>query len=217
MESPTSSKKPKKMTLSSQYRLIGKFILHWNVLETKLNEAIKELCKLDELHGLIITTNLNFQTKMQIFTTMVELLSRSKRQSWIDDAKKTITSVNTINQNWRTMVVHNIMTPVDKTTVTFFKVSAKRKLDYQKIQRSRSDFNNICTEILTLGNRIQRICDDLSGVTTSALAKALASTPPIPGGLFGIPAPLPTGVIGFGTLGVPGLLNLPPIDKEEAT
>ena len=113
MASTPKQKRRKKMPISTQFRLIGQFVFSWNLFEADLNDAIIALCKLDAIHGLIVTANLNFQTKMHILTTMIELLGRGRQKIWIENAGNMIAKIHTINNEWRTLVVHNLSTAID--------------------------------------------------------------------------------------------------------
>jgi hypothetical protein len=172
MASTPKQKRRKKMAISTQFRLIGQFVFTWNLLEADLNDAIISLCKLDNIHGIIVTANLNFQTKMHIFTTMIDLLARGKSKAWIESAENTIARIHTINQEWRIVVVHNVSTSIDTKSVRFLKVSAKRKLNWPTIIKSKAEFVAIYGEMMSLGDKVKDIAKQLS--TTSASPSALA-------------------------------------------
>ncbi len=170
------TKKSKKMALSNQHRLVGQFIFGWNLLEDSLNTAITEMCKLDRLHGIIITANLNFQTKMNIITTMIDLLGLGKSKEWHEIAQNVTAEIHTINNQWRTLVVHNLIRPVDTKTVKFLKVSAKRKLQWPDTTKTKMEFLHIFDRMLYLDDEIERIAKELSTAPISGLAKALAGS-----------------------------------------
>jgi hypothetical protein len=189
------TKPPRKMALSSAHKLIGEFVTHWNLLEGTLDQAVVTLCKLDPLHGRIITANLHFQTKMRIITTMINLLSVSKSDAWKQAAEETLSTIQKINQEWRTMVVHNMIYPIDMKTVEFMRVSAKKKLHFSDTKRSKEQFRDVHAEIRTAWMGVKKITEDLSHKTTSDLAKALASKQPIAGlGALMAPGPLTLGL-----------------------
>jgi hypothetical protein len=220
-----AQRRRKEMAISTQFRLIGQFVFTWNLFESNLNDAITVLCKLDSLHGLIVTANLNFQTKMHIFTTMVDYLGNTQSKDWIERAGETIAKIHTINSEWRTLVVHNLSNAIDTKSVRFLKVSAKRKLQWPKIIRSKTQFFEVYNALLSLGNEVKEIARVLADRPPSDLAKALTAQPIVPSytpGLAGFPLPpLPTrlhsglGLASLGTFfGTPA--NPPPKVDEEA-
>jgi len=176
-------KKRKKMALSSQHRLIGQFIWHWNLFERALDDAVVRLCKLDELYGLIVTANLTFQPKMNIITTVIELLGRKKTEEWKEEVKNAIARIHTINQEWRTLVAHNLIVADDTKSVRFIKHTAKRKLDFPRITKTKAQFSAITYELFELGNQIEALTKDITNEpkpTISALARALSAPTPTP-------------------------------------
>src|SRR6202035_2628696 len=137
-----------------------------------------------------------------------------------------IARIHTINQEWRILVVHNLAVSDDKKSVRFLKHSAKRKLHFPHITKNKAEFEDICTEIFSLGKKIEEVSKDLSRQSVSALAKALATSPIEPTfglGLAGFPPPpapglqhlgLWTSTLGTGLGMLPGLLSIkPPTDK----
>jgi hypothetical protein len=205
------------MAISTQFRLIGQFVFTWNLLEGSLNDAIVSLCRLDRVHGVIVTANLHFQTKMHIFTTMVDLLGTKQSKEWLEDALDTIANIHRINNDWRTLVVHHLTRPVDTKTVRFLKVSAKRKLHWPDIIKTKTDFMLVCGEMLKLGDAVDKIAEQLAPRSTpSALAKALAVAPTMSPpwlSLEGLLRPPieETQRFGLATLGTPfGMLASPP-------
>lgn len=176
----------KQMAKSTQYRLIGQFIWHWNLFERILNDAIVKICKLEELCGLVITANLSFQPKMNVLTTMIDLLGSRKSEQWKEEVKNTIARIHTINNEWRILVAHNLAVIEDMKSIRFLRHSAKRKLQFPRIVKTKKEFEDISNEIFLLGQRIERYCVELSHQPNqpSALARALAiSTTPQPAGL----------------------------------
>ena len=189
-----TNKKP--MAHSSAFRLVGEFLFNWNLLEGGLNEAITKLCKLDPLHGAIITANLHFQTKMTIFATLVDLLGKGKSEAWKQSANGTISTISGINSQWRNLVVHCPGRPVDNNTLKFLRVSARRSLKFPDERRNKQQFQQVYASMQTCWKEIDRIAEDLSSVTNNALAKALLAAPPF--------------VVGSPILGFPPLVTYPP-------
>jgi hypothetical protein len=172
-------KKMKQMAASTTYKLVGEFVNHWNLLESTINNAIVKLSKLDEVHGVIITANLNFQTKMNILTTLIDLLGQSKPEHWKETARKTISTIRTF-YGWRNLVVHYVIEPIDNKQVKFLKVSAKGKLNFPDTTRTKQQFRDGFAELVSAWQTINKIADELSTKKTSDLAKALASLSPSP-------------------------------------
>jgi hypothetical protein len=224
--STPKQKRRKKMAISTQFRLIGQFVFTWNLFEADLNDAIISLCRLDGIHGLIVTANLNFQTKMHIFTTMVDLLARGKSKAWIESTLETIAKIHAINNEWRTLVVHNLSTAIDTKSVRFLKVSAKRKLNWPTIIKSKQEFSAVYGEMMSLGDAVKDIAKQLSttSASPSAMAKALLAAPTqlsYAQGLQAFLPPLPPGIprsglelANLGT-GIGMLANPPPKAESE--
>jgi hypothetical protein len=217
-------KRQRKMAHSSVERLVGRFIGNWNLLEEELNDTITTLCKMERLHGAVVTANLNFQTKMHIIRTMVHFLGSKKPAPWIESANDTINKIQGINDNWRTLVAHNIALAVDMTTVRFLKVSAKRKLTFPDTKKTKTEFNQIDSEVLRCMKAIRKIAEDLGTVSTNSLAEAVASSPTQPwtslanlGHLLPLAPMTQHSPSGIATGGTPyGILaNPPPKDGEE--
>jgi hypothetical protein len=171
-------KRPKEMAHSTACKLIGEFVFHWNLLEASLNEAIVSLSKLDQLHGVIITANLQFQTKMHIITTLIDFLGRSKPKAWKDAAAETIRAIHKINNEWRTLVVHNLIAPIDTKKVKFLKVSAKKKLHWPDTTKTKQQFQEVYRDMLETMTAVKKITEDLSSTKVSAMVKALLAAPP---------------------------------------
>jgi hypothetical protein len=178
--SPQAKRRRKRMAHSTVDRLVGSFIGRWNLLEDELNDVIASLCKMDTTRGTIITANLNFQTKMHIIRTMVHFLGAGKPPTWNESAVETLGKIQGINENWRILVAHNIAVAMDMKTVKFLKVSAKRKLDFPDIRKSKDEFRQVGAEIFRRIDEIRKIAEDLSRVSTNSLASAIASAPTEP-------------------------------------
>jgi hypothetical protein len=193
----------KQMAASTTHKLVGEFVVRWNLLESTLDNAIVALSKLDQVHGAIITANLNFQTKMHIVKTLIDLLGRTKPEAWREAAEKTIATIHTLNNQWRTLVVHYVIVPVDNKQVKFLKVSAKGKLNFPDTTRTRQQFQDVYGDLQTSWEAIDKIAKDLSTATTNALVKALSATPSL-APTFGL-APPTLGLADLGAYRFTGL------------
>jgi hypothetical protein len=121
-----------------------------------------------------LTANLNFQTKMHIVRVMVNLLGSAKPITWKESADKTLNKIQSINDEWRTVVAHSIAISVNMTTIKFLKISAKRKLAFPNPHRTKKEFFQVDTDMLDCMNKLEQITLDLRGVS---LTRSLASAP----------------------------------------
>jgi hypothetical protein len=167
-------KRQKKMAESSVDRLVGKFIRTWNLLESQLNSTIRDVYEIDQLHSAILTANLHFQTKMHIVRVMVNLLGVAKPSPWKESANKTLNKIQSINDDWRILIAHNVAISVNMTTIKFLKISAKRKLAFPDPRKTKKEFSQINADMFDCMDGLEQITADLKG---TSLARAIASAP----------------------------------------
>lgn len=133
---------------------VGHMLNRWNLLEEDIGYCIKKLCDLDTIDGAVILANLNFQSRMAILITMIELYTRDKSKEWRDFANKTFNRIFDINIKWRNVIAHNMFVADDDRNIVFTTVKAKRELKIPKISKSKEEFKEITEEMRQLGENL---------------------------------------------------------------
>ncbi|MGN6309726.1 MAG: hypothetical protein ACTHNN_09235 [Xanthobacteraceae bacterium] len=133
---------------------VGHFMQVFNMVEGRLNSCIEAICELDTLSGAIICANLNFQAKVSILISLVDLYTSLEPKDWRDSARKTFNRLVTINTDWRNVVAHNQFSCIDDAHIDFSRVQAKRGLKIAEFVKSHDEFHEICLEAVELGNEI---------------------------------------------------------------
>lgn len=159
------------------YWLVGRFMNHWALLENTVNKGVGKLLGTGPLETVVATANMHFQAKIHILTTLTHV--QQGTTEWGKAALTDLGRIATISGQWRNIVAHVPFAP-SSNGVEFFTIKAKRKLTFPKTRWSRTDFDNISDEIMTLTKRVDEIVRMLTK-SENALAgfmEAASATPP---------------------------------------
>ncbi len=133
------------------YQMVGEFLFHWNHFERDLATYVETLFRLQRLDACIIGANLNFQSKMSILYSAVDLYLILKPED-----NELFNRAYTLNAEWRNLIAHTPCGP-DGKAVKFLRIQAKRELKFPDTIRSHAEFKEIFKEIPALSKAIGKL------------------------------------------------------------
>lgn len=107
--------------------LVGRFMYHWALLDSAVNDALGKLLGMGNLEEAIVTANANFRAKTNILKSFVDL--KGGEANWAKAAIKDIQAIADLS-NERNTVVHNVFGPESNGDVRFLHVKANSKLTF---------------------------------------------------------------------------------------
>jgi hypothetical protein len=131
--------------------MVGGFLFHWNMFERDLATYVETLFRLQRLDACIIGANLNFQSKMSILYSAVDLYLVLKPED-----KELFNRAYTLNTEWRNLIAHTPYGP-NGTAVKFLRIQAKRELKFPDTIRGHAEFKEIFKEIPALSKAIGKL------------------------------------------------------------
>jgi hypothetical protein len=172
-------------------QVVGNFLLHCNTFENRLNKAVQRLCRLDTISGAIVCANLNFQSKMGIIISLIEVYTGNEAKDLRDSHKKIYDRIFTLNSEWRNVVAHNMFSSNDEGAIEFTRIQAKRGLKIPDYVKSKTEFEDTCDELILLSTKLDRAVKLAVANRADHEAKSLKPKLDISqlGGLFGLPPP----------------------------
>ena len=174
------------------YALVGYYLNAWAVMETALNDTITKALALDSLQSVVVTKNVQYQAKIKIVRTLVEMLLRNHKRQVQHD--KALISIGNLGFD-RNMVAHDLFLPSSKCDgVEFLITKASGKLKMLNTHWSVQDVHDRVDTLTEATRTLKKIQSDIgikrvsealiAGQRKNALLVALAGldqdTPPIP-------------------------------------
>jgi hypothetical protein len=117
--------------------LVGRFMYHFALLESAINDGIGKLLSLGPLEMAIATFNMQFRAKMNVLKAIVKL--RGGEADWAKAAINDIEAIVNLSVD-RNTVAHTVFGPDKNDTVRFLTVKARDELKYPNTVWSIDDF-----------------------------------------------------------------------------
>jgi hypothetical protein len=153
---------PTKLKYETSHALVGEFIFNWNRFEGKISQCIERLFRLKGLESVIFLANIGFGEKIAVLTKIVELNTRGKSAKWRTEAAKLFSEVLYFNTEYRNVLVHTPFAPFEKAGgIKFYRILAKKKLDFPNTSWDRKFFEKRFKEIDGFEARLNEIMNAL--------------------------------------------------------
>lgn len=136
-------------------QIVGRFLLVCNVFEHRMNRALEKLLRLDQIGAGILCANLNFQAKMNIIISMVDVYSEEVPKRHLDSLKKIYNRIFALQTEWRNVVAHTIFRANEDGTIKFHRIQARRSLKIPEYTKTKSEFDDACAEWAYLARGIE--------------------------------------------------------------
>lgn len=173
------------------YRLVGRFMFHWALLENSLNDGIEKLFGMDSLEATIVTANIQFRSKIHVLKAFIDL--KCDTNKWRELALTDLERIGTVNDQWRNTIAHVAFGP-SEGGVKFLKIRARGKLNFVSPVWTETDFDNMRTEIIALTQRVDEIVKALipkKPLTIADLVTLAGVSTPEPGLQNHLSRPIP--------------------------
>lgn len=154
---------PTKLKFETSYALAGEFIFNWNRFEGQISQCIENIFRLKGLESVILLANIVFGEKIAVLTKIVELNSRGKPAKWRIQAARLFSEVLYFNTEYRNVLVHTPFSPFEKAGgIKFYRILAKKKLDFPNTSWDRKFFEKRFKEIDGFEARLNEVLNALN-------------------------------------------------------
>jgi hypothetical protein len=133
---------------------VGRFIYHFALLESAINDAIGKLLGMGTFEEAIATFNMQFRAKTNILKAIVNL--KGGNADWAKQALKDIEAIVTLSTD-RNTAVHTVFGPDGKDAVRFLTVKARDELKYPETIWRDSDFEQKWQQAVDLRVRVEEM------------------------------------------------------------
>ena len=195
----------RKLEYEHAYMLVGRFMSHWSILETSMNNGVGKLLGMDTLEATIAAANMQLRSKVHILKAVVDL--KCGFTAWGKAAIKDIERVATLADTWRNIVAHVGFMP-HGDGVRFLTVKARGKLAFPETVRSETEFLVVSSEMTKLAQRIDEIVASLTAIKKGRTLGDLIGEHTTPG------SPLLEPGNALGRLLLGSLSSPPPMSEE---
>ncbi len=163
---------PTKLKYETSHALAGEFIFNWNRFESQISQYIEKIFTLKGLESVIFLANIGFGEKIAVLTKIVELNSRGKPAKWRAEAAKLFSEVLYFNTEYRNVLVHTPFAPFEKAEgIKFYRILAKKKLDFPNTSWDRIFFERRFREIDGFEARLNEIVNALNDKSIKGAGK----------------------------------------------
>jgi hypothetical protein len=135
------------------WRLVGKFMSYWAMLESELNEGVHTLCKLSGLEAYAVTSNMGVRDKIHTVRTMLHVWSSHHEEALASN--KALMNKIADRSSDRNLVAHTHFVPHAKG-VRFLEIRAKGEIKVPKTVWPVAEFERRNNEMFSLKTQLRR-------------------------------------------------------------
>jgi len=149
--------------LQECFALVGEFMWHFSVLESKLDKLLERMMGLETLNAVILTSNIPIAKKINLAVCGLEYQAVDQ-----DASKKLLRKFNSINDD-RNIVAHCTFGPEDAGKgVKFYRTTANAKLKIEDIVWRKDEFTKKFRDMDAVYKRLSELIDVVSPVKSQA-------------------------------------------------
>jgi len=154
--------------LGAACELVGRFLFHFSKVELELNLTIAKLFEMKEDSAEIIAANIDFNRKLYLLSSIVDLQAADKSPSWKESAETLISDIRAINNPPRQIVAHSSFEagPQDNS-VRFQRVVARETLKREEPVWTKETFDGYFSKMTSCERRLQILRGDLRAISAA--------------------------------------------------
>lgn len=155
--------------------LIGRFFFEWGYLESRINEAVGALLKLDQLQSAATCKNMTFKGKVDLLRASIELFTL-KPPEWKAEQSKRLSQLLDYAGKTRNKLAHDAFIPSRESDgVRFVAVQANSRIEFPKVDWSSDRFEAEYSQIKEYAELIKTLQEEI--VWYHAASRALKPKP----------------------------------------
>jgi hypothetical protein len=128
--------------LGAACELVGRFLYHFAAVERRIDAAVAKLFELTDDAADTLTANIDFNRKINLIETMVNLQAPDKAPEWQKNATNLLKAIKGKNDPYRQIVAHSSFEPAENNSVRFKRTVAKGKLQRNEPVWTKTMFDN---------------------------------------------------------------------------
>ena len=146
------------------FALVGEFQFHFANMEGALNSCVAKVLGIDGTTAAVVTSTLDFAKKIAFVLAAID--ANFSRSNW-EAARKLLSRVRGENDPHRQNIIHSRFVPTSDDSVTFFRTTARDKLEQKIFTWTAADFREHFNRMARLGDELKDLESQLEAYVPS--------------------------------------------------